>query len=336
MVKTRRYVLAQRPKGLVNDSDFRHEEHELGDIQEGEVLAKLKWLSFDPAQRGWMNEADSYRPPMKLNEPVEAGGIVEVIESRNPDFKQGDLLGGMTSWQEHQILTASSLSKLSKIPPNLPPNVALNVCGTVGLTALFGLLRVGEFKEGDVVLVSGAAGATGSLVGQIAKAKGAKKVIGIAGGADKVKHLTEVLKFDAGIDYKNEDVAKRIKEEAPEGVNVYFDNVGGKILEASIANMKFKGRIVCCGSISNYNATKDEYQTVNNLFRLTTKSLRMEGFIVTDFLKEWGTGRQELLEMWQKGQIQSVEDIQEGWENIPKTFFRLFKGENTGKQLARL
>jgi len=223
--------------------------------------------------------------------------------------------------------------KLFRIPPGVPSNVALNVCGGVGLTAYFGLLKIGApLIEGSVVVVSGAAGATGMVAGQIAKLKGAK-VIGIAGGPSKVKFLLENLHFDAAIDYKSENVAKRLLELAPKGIDIYFDNVGGVILDAALNNLALHARVVACGSISGYNG---DVQGVSNLSRLVTQRAKMEGFIVSDFSNEFPEALKDLGTWLKEGKIKSVEDIQHGWENIPKTLLRIFHGENLGKQLLKL
>jgi len=332
-LKNRQWTLVRRPKGNIDIAqDFKLQEEEIRELKDGEVLAKSHYLSFDPAQRTWMNEGGSYTSAIGLGEVVRALGVGEVVESKHDGFKKGDLVSGLFGWQEYLLGEAKGLNKLF---PGMSPVVALGPCGIVGLTAYFGLLRVGEFKPGDVVVVSGAAGATGSLVGQIAKLKGAKKVIGIAGGAEKVKLLKEELGYDEAIDYKSENVAARLKELVPNEINVYFDNVGGEILEAALAQIAQNARVVLCGGISQYNA-EDSVVGPRNYLNLVTRRGRMEGFIVTDYIQDFPTGVKDLFQWVQEGKLKYKTDLQEGFENIPTTFLRLFSGANNGKQLLKL
>ncbi len=248
----RRLVLAERPSGMVDESTVRLEESEAPEPGDGEALARVRYLSIDPTIRTWMDDAPGYLPPIALGEVIRSGGIVEVLASNSPRYETGQLLFGMTGWQDYVIADEGERA-LQAIPPGVPPTTALGLFGITGLTAYFGLIDVGRVKEGDVVVVSAAAGATGSVVGQIARIKGASRVIGIAGGPEKCAYVKDELGFDAAIDYKSGDVAARLAQEAPDGIDLYFDNVGGEILEAALAQLALRGRIVRCGAIAGYN-----------------------------------------------------------------------------------
>jgi len=338
--ENRKWILHQRPKGQVQLSDFLLQTESLPQLQDGECLIKTLFVSFEPAQRGWMNDVPSYVPPIALGEVVRAPGVGEVIQSKNNNYAVGDKVWGMFGWQEYVVASESGFrnvtstkGELFRVPEGVSLTAPLSVIGLIGYTAYFGFLEVGKPKEGDVVLVSAAAGATGSLVGQIAKIKGCR-VIGIAGGADKCKLLKEQLGFDETIDYKSENVFQRIKELAPNGVNIYFDNVAGDILEAAISNMANFGTIVQCGGISAYNST--EPKGPKNYLMIVRKRLRVQGFIVFDFAKEYPRAAKELTQWVTEGKLKVVEDIKNGFENIPDTFFHLFTGGNTGKLLLKL
>src|ERR1700716_1036828 len=250
--RNRRLVLAERPSGMVEEGTVRLEEGEVPEPGAGEALASVRFLSIDPTIRTWMDDAPGYLPPIAIDEVVRGAGIAEVVSSNCECYSPGDLLFGMTGWQDYVIADEGERA-MQTLPAGVPPTVALGLFGVPGVAADFGLLGVGRMKEGDVVVVSGAAGATGSTVGQIAKIKGAGKVIGIAGGPEKCRWIVEELGFDAAIDYKNEDVAERLRETAPEGVDLYFDNVGGEILDACLGQLAMRGRVVLCGAISTYN-----------------------------------------------------------------------------------
>lgn len=264
---------------------------------------------------------------------MRAFTVGQVIESDSADFSPGDFLQGMLGWQEYVI--CGGPPGVSKLPEGIPPHLALSVLGGTGLTAYFGLLDIGEPKQGDVVVVSGAAGATGSVAGQIAKIKGASKVVGIAGGAQKCAWLTDELGFDAAIDYKTENVENRLATLCPEGINIFFDNVGGSILDDALTNMAMHGRVVLCGAISGYN---DEELPLGpkNYTQLIVQRGRMEGFIVFDYIHKAHEAMQDLSSWLSEGRIKHAEDVQEGIENAPATFLRLFQGKNKGKQLLKI
>ena len=329
--------LKSRPVGMVAESDFEYVEEPLRDLGEGELLIRNVYFAFEPAMRGWLNDVKSYVPPVQIGEVMRAATVGQVIESRNPDYEPGDFVQGQMGWQEYAITDgkAGAMAGISKIQEGVPPYLMLSALGGTGLTAYFGMLDIGKPEAGDVVVVSGAAGATGSVAGQIAKIKGASKVVGIAGGPEKCKWLQQEAGYDAAIDYKSEDVRARLREECPKGINVFFDNVGGDILDAALLNMAQQGRIVLCGGISQYNETELP-PGPRNYMQLVIRRCRMEGFIVIDYLHRAGEAIRELVGWIESGQMKHIEDIQEGIENTPKTFLRLFQGKNLGKQLLKI
>ena len=297
-------------------------------------MLRTRMLSFDPAMRGWVIDEPSYLPPVAIGEVMRAGSVGEVIESENPGLPVGSMVQGMTGWQEYAVVGPESMIPPQPIPEGLSPEMALSVFGTTTLTAYFGLLDVAQCHAGETVLVSGAAGATGSMVAQIAKLKGCR-VIGIAGGAEKCAWLQESCGVDEVIDYKSENVADRLHQLCPIGINVFFDNVGGDILQAGIGEMADFGRIALCGGISGYN---DETPAPgpNNLMVLVQRRVRMQGFIVIDYMDRFAEAYLEMAEWVGAGQINWRADVQEGFENIPATLQRLFSGANQGKQLLAL
>ena len=234
--QNRRLVLAERPSGLVDESTTRLETADLPELQDGEALIKVGYLSIDPTIRTWMDDVPSYLPPIGIDEVIRSGGVGEVVESRSDAYQPGQLVFGMTGWQDYVIADDGERS-MQVLPDGVPPGIAIGILGVTGMTAYFGLTDVGQIKEGDVVVVSGAAGATGSAAGQIAKIKGAKKVVGIAGGAEKCAHIVDELGFDEAIDYKSDNVAQRLRQACPDGIDLYFDNVGGSILNDCLANL---------------------------------------------------------------------------------------------------
>ncbi|HMJ54960.1 MAG TPA: NADP-dependent oxidoreductase [Polyangiaceae bacterium] len=333
--RNRRWLLAERPTGLVEDKNFRWVEEPLPEIKsDGEILVRNLYLSCDPTQRGWMAR-DTYLPAVAIGEVMRSGAVGRVEQSRSPDYAVGDLVVGTFGWQDYVVVqTRASGMRPMKIPTGVPIPLALSALGLTGLTAYFGLLEIGQPKSGETVVVSGAAGATGSIVGQIARIKGCRAV-GIAGGKDKCGWLVREAKFDAAIDYKSEDVSARLRELCPNGIDIYFDNVGGDILDAALARLAMRGRVVLCGAISQYNATELP-PGPKNYMNLLLKRGRMEGFIILDYLERAGEAVQALAGWVAKGQIVDRVDIQEGLENAPRTLRRLFLGENIGKQLLKV
>jgi len=332
--RNRQWCLARRPVGMVSEADFEYREEPLPRIADGEALLRVLYLSFDPAMRGWMEDRPSYIPPVQIGEVMRAGAVAQVVESKAPGLAPGDFVQGLFGWQEWAV-SGQGLRAPTKLAPGTPLTWPLGVLGITGWTAYFGLLDLGKPKAGETVLVSGAAGATGSVAAQIAKHVVGCRVVGIAGGAAKCRWLTAELGLDAAIDYKSENVARRIGELCPKGVNVYFDNVGGEILEAALEHIAERARIVLCGGISGYNE-KEPAPGPRNLMNLVVRRGRMEGFIVIDYAARFGEASRELAGWVRAGKIQHKEDIQRGIENAPRTFLRLFHGENTGKQLLQV
>jgi NADPH-dependent curcumin reductase CurA len=332
----RQWLLKQRPQGMVSLDDFELTESNAptANLAKGEVLIKNLYLSFDPAMRGWMDDEPSYLPPVEIGQPMRASAVGQVVESENDELPSGTLVQGMFGWQEFALAKPDDLIPATALPEGTPPTMPLSIFGGTSLTAYFGLLSVGALTEGETILVSGAAGATGSVVAQIAKIKNCT-VIAIAGGKEKADWLLNDCKVDAVIDYKNENVEQRISELCPNGINVFFDNVGGDILQAGIEHMAEKGRIVLCGQISSYNSAMPA-PGPNNLMKLIVNRVRMEGFIMIDFMDRIDEAMNDLVTWVMEGKIVYHEDIQEGFDNIPETFLRLFSGKNEGKQLLKL
>ena len=331
----RQWLLSKRPHGVVDRENFEYAETSIPEAGEGEVLVRNLFLSFDPTQRGWMEDRESYLPPVQLGEPMRAGSVGQVMETNHPEFARGDLVQTTGGWQDFVVAApGQGPMGLSKVPDGISPEMMMSVLGITGLTAYWGLLDLGEPKAGETVLVSGAAGATGSVAGQIAKIKGCR-VVGIAGGVEKCTWLKEELGFDEVIDYKNENVDERIGETCPNKVDVFFDNVGGDILEAALNHINMKARVVLCGGISAYNATEPVPGPVN-LMNLVIMRARMEGFIVIDYMDRAGIAIEALLGWVGAGELKFQIDLQEGFENIPDTLNRLFTGKNLGKQLLKI
>ena len=330
MTKNKKWILKKRPKGLVEESNFKFIEEELSELQDGEILIQTEYLSVDPTQRMWLTDMPGYLPPIQIDEVIRSGGMGRVIKSKNERFDEGDLVNGFMGWQTHLI---SDGKGFTKVPEVLPIPTMLNVLGLTGITAYFGLLDIGQPNEGDTVVVSGAAGATGSVVAQIAKIKGCN-VIGIAGGEEKCGWL-EDCGLDHVIDYKATKATKELGRIAKDGIDIYFDNVGGPLLEAVLFKINLNARIVICGAISNYAST-DMPVGPRNLSSLIVNRARMEGFLVLDYLDKADEARQELSRWLMDGKIKHREDIQEGIENCPNTLNRLFTGQNIGKQILKI
>jgi NADPH-dependent curcumin reductase CurA len=329
--KNRRWLLAARPTGMIDESLFRWVEEDVPAIGDGEILARVLYLSCDPTQRGWMAR-DTYLPAMKIDEVVRSAGVGRVIASKDPAYAVGDLVSGLVGWQDYAVLPRGAMP--TKVPPGVPIPLAMSALGLTGLTAYFGLLDVGRPKAGETVVVSGAAGATGSVVGQIARIQGCR-AIGIAGGPEKCAWLTGEAGFDAAIDYKSEDVGARLRELCPKGIDVFFDNVGGEQLDIALARLAMHGRVVLCGGIAQYNEATPPPGPKNYL-NLIVKRGRMEGFLVFDFFARAPEAVAQLLAWVQEGKIKDRVDIVEGLENAPRALRRLFTGENRGKQLVKI
>ena len=329
MATNRRIVLASRPQGAASTSNFRLETVDLPALADGQVLVRNHWLSLDPYMRGRMNDARSYATPQPLNETMIGGTVGVVAESRNPKFAVGDAVVGMFGWQEHGI---SDGANLRKVDPALPLSAYLGAVGMPGVTAWYGLNRIIEPKASEIVVVSAASGAVGSVVGQLAKLAGCRAV-GIAGGSDKCRYVVDELKFDACIDYKSQDVGKRLEELCPRGIDGYFENVGGDILNAVLPCMNAHGRIALCGLIAAYDK---EPIPLKNPGWLLTSRLKLQGFIISEHMEDWPQALQELGGGVASGKIRFRESIVQGLENAPTAFLGLLKGQNFGKQLVKL
>jgi NADPH-dependent curcumin reductase len=324
------FKLAKRPVGMVQRSDFDYAETPVAQPGDGEVLVKILYISLDPAMRGWMNEGKSYVPPVGLGEVMRAGAAGRVIASRDPNIAVGEHVVGILGVQEYAVAKGKALTKVD--PRLVPLPVYLGTLGMPGMTAYFGLLEVGQPKAGETVVVSGAAGAVGQVVGQIAKIKGCRAV-GIAGGADKCDYLRSIG-FDAAIDYKHEDVRAGLKQHCPKGVDVYFDNVGGEILDIVLTQLAMHARIVICGAISQYNETR--MKGPSNYMSLLVNRAMMKGMVVFDYASRYAEAAREMAGWMASGQLKTREDIVAGLETFPETLLRLFKGENTGKLVLKV
>ena len=331
--QNRQFQLAARPVGMVKPTDFRFVTAPAPSPGPGEVLIKVQYLSLDPAMRGWMNEGRSYVRPVEIGEVMRAGGVGRVIASNDAGSAVGDAVSATTGIQEYAVCKAAEVRKIDPAIAPLPRY--LGVLGAPGMTAYFGLLDVGQPKAGETVVVSGAAGAVGTIAGQIAKIKGCRAV-GIAGGADKCRYLVEELGFDAAIDYKHEDTRKKLREYCPKGIDIYFDNVGGDILEAALANLARKARVVLCGAISQYNATADSLRGPRNYMSLLINRARMEGFVVFDYAARYGEAAKIMAGWMAENKLRAREDIVEGIETFPDTFLKLFRGDNLGKLVLKV
>ncbi|MEE3853124.1 NADP-dependent oxidoreductase [Gordonia sp. LSe1-13] len=334
--KNRRWLLAQRPSGIVGPEHFELVVDAVPSIADGEFLVRNRWLSCDPAQRTYM-EFDSYIPAVQIGELMVGASVGEVVESKHPDFQVGDVVSGAFGWQEYAVSDGSPFGGL--IPPVTVPDgvdapTALSLFGITGLTAYIGLIDVARVKAGDTVVVSGALGAVGSVVCQIAKLKGCR-VVGIAGGPRKCDLLRAELGVNEAIDYKNDDVDARLGETCPDGIDVFFDNVGGEILDAALAHIAVGARIALCGSVSGYSESQGR-SPITNAFNLTLQRATMTGFLVFDHLDRAPEATADLATWAAQGQIKNQIDVVEGLENAPTALRRLFTGENVGKQLVRL
>lgn len=328
----RQFLLAKRPVGQASREDFTYQEVPVGELASGQILVKNHYLSLDPAMRGWMNEGKSYIAPVGLGEVMRALGVGEVIASHSDQFAEGDFVQGALGVQDYFL---GEPKGFYKVDPKLAPLPRyLSALGMTGMTAYFALLDVGAPQSGDTVVISGAAGAVGSVAGQIAKLKGCR-VIGIAGGKQKCESLVNELGFDGVIDYKSEDVLAGLKRECPNGVNVYFDNVGGDILDAVLSRLAPKARVVICGAISQYNNTSPVKGPSNYLSLLVNRA-RMEGFVVMDYASRFAAAGLEMAGWMAEGKLKSREDIVDGLETFPETLQKLFKGENFGKLVLKV
>ncbi|MEV7930033.1 NADP-dependent oxidoreductase [Kitasatospora sp. NPDC088779] len=334
MTATNRQIrLARRPVGEVRAEDWAHGSEPVPAAGPGQFVGRTRYVSLDPAMRGWLDDRPSYLPPVGLGEVMRAGSVVEVVESDHPKFRVGDHVVGSFGVQEYVVSDGKGALKVD--PALAPLSTYLGALGMPGMTAYFGLLDVGALKEGETVVVSGAAGAVGSLVGQIARIKGCR-VVGIAGGPEKCALLTGELGFDAAIDYHSEDVRKALRDHAPDGIDVYFDNVGGDVLDAALTRLAMHARVVLCGAISQYN-NETAVQGPSNYLSLLVRRARMEGFVVFDYAPRYPEAARELAGWIADGRIKVKEHVVEGTvDDFPAVLGMLFRGENTGKLVLRL
>ena len=332
-MKNKQLIFKKRPNGHPDDSTWSLETTDTIEPKEGEVLIEQHYISLDPAMRGWMNEGKSYIEPVKIGDVMRAGSVGKVVASNNhPKYLVGDYLSG---WGGVQQYVTTNAEKWHQVDPSLAPlPMYLSTLGMTGMTAYFGILEVGKIKKGDIVLISGAAGAVGSVVGQIAKIKGCR-VVGIAGGKEKCDYLIHELGFDAAIDYKSENVMLALRDKCPEGLDVFFDNVGGDMLDAALVHLRRGARIVICGAISQYNATTRPKGPSNYLSLLVNRAT-MQGMVVFDYADKYGQAAKEMGQWIKEGKLKSKEDVYEGIENFKQTYERLFTGDKHGKLVLKV
>jgi NADPH-dependent curcumin reductase len=326
------FQLAARPVGLPKSEDWRYVEEPIPQPGDGEVLVKILYISLDPAMRGWMNDSRSYIAPVGIGDVMRALGAGEVIASNHPDVAVGDHVTGLLGVQEYTVAHGAAVLKVDTRLADLP--VYLSTLGMPGMTAYFGLLDIGRPETGETVVISGAAGAVGGIAGQIAKLKGARAV-GIAGGPEKCRYVVQELGYDEAIDYKAKDINEALGEHCPEGIDVYFDNVGGEILDAALAHLSRHARVVICGAISQYNVTT-AFRGPSNYMSLLVNHASMTGFVVSDYGDRLAEGAAEMAGWLASGKIKSREEIVDGLETFPDTLLRLYRGENTGKLVLRV
>jgi NADPH-dependent curcumin reductase CurA len=332
MQTNRQWLIAARPDGLVKESDFLWRESPLPSPGEDDVLVRSVYLSLDPTNRVWMNEAESYLPALAIGDVMRGVAIGVVEESRNPSFSKGDIVQGLLGWQQYSVSPGAALNKLPKGLP-VPMTAFFGLLGHIGLTAYFGLLDICQPKAGETLVVSTAAGAVGSLAGQIGKIKGCH-VVGLTGSDEKCAWLKE-LGFDAAINYKTENVTEGLQRHCPQGIDIYFDNVGGDILEAVLNLINLRARISICGMISQYNADQPA-PGPKNLANLISKRARMEGFLCTDYSNRAQEAFTEMIGWLMQGKLKYRVDVVEGLENAPRALKKLFDGSNSGKLIVRV
>ncbi len=331
-ISNRAWVLVSRPKDYFENENVRMMELKVPELATGEFLVKNIWLSFDPTQLNWMKR-DTYVDKIEIGEVVRSFSVGQIVESKNNQFKVGDFVSGLFGWQEYAISDGSFVDRVRPIEFVNPPWYSLSLFGITGMSAYFGVKDIGKVKKGDNFLVSSAAGSVGSVAGQIAKIIGAK-VIGIAGGEKKCKWVVAEAGFDYCIDYQKENISEKLSELFPEGIDVYFDNVGGQILDIVLSKIRQNGRIVLCGAISGYGT--ENFYPLRNYPILNSRRARMEGFIVTDFIERFGEAYRDLYIWLKENRLKQREEITFGLENAPDVFKKLFTGANFGKQILKI
>jgi NADPH-dependent curcumin reductase CurA len=329
----RQVILISHPEGMPTEANFALREAAMPKPREGEVLVKSLYISVDPYMRALMSERSSYMmSTFQLNEPITGGVVGKVVESKSPQFNPGDTVIGFLNWADYSVANGADLKQIDQT--TAPASTALGVLGMPGMTAYFGLLEIGQPQKDETVVISGAAGAVGGLVGQIAKIKGARTV-GIAGSNEKINLLTKELGFDAAVNYKSPRFAEELKKACPKGVDVYFDNVGGTVTDNVLSLLNRSGRMVVCGQISQYNQDKPDIGP-RPFLTFLNKGALMKGFLVMNYYERFPEGLQQMAQWIKEGKLKYKETITNGLENTPKAFIALFKGENIGKQLVKL
>ena len=329
----KRQILKKRPTGIPDENTWELVESKVRDLMEGEMLLHQEFISLDPAMRGWINQTRSYIAPVEVGQVMRAGSVGKIIKTKGKTiFKEGDYVSGWGGVQNYCITKGENFYLVDPQKANLP--AYLGVLGMPGMTAYFGITEVGKIKNGDTVLVSGAAGAVGSIVGQIAKIKGCR-VIGIAGGKLKCNYLTKTLGFDGSIDYKSENVTKAIKNYCPKGIDVFFDNVGGDILDSALIFLRKNARVVICGAISQYNSS-EKISGPKNYLSLLVNRASMQGMVVFDYAPMYGKAMSDIAKWIKQGKLNHREDIYDGIENFRETFLRLFSGDKKGKLILKI
>lgn len=335
MPVNRRFALRQRPEGRIDDSTFELLEEELPAIGDGEALVRTEWISLDPTNRGWINDQPGYLPPVAIGETMRGLGLGRVVESRHPDYEEGQLVQGLSGWTEHFV--ASDAAPLQRVPAveGVSPSLYLGALGMTGLTAWVGMKEIGKPKEGETVVVSAAAGAVGSVAGQLAKRDGAR-VVGIAGGPEKGSILTEKLGFDAAVDHRAADWREQLKAATPDGIDVDFENVGGKIMDAIFTRLNLHARIALCGLISGYNDSAPPPGSRETFGNLLVKRATLQGFIILDHFGKLAEVSAQLAEWIADGSLEPLETVVEGFEQLPSAINMLFDGANVGKLVVRV
>jgi NADPH-dependent curcumin reductase len=332
----RQWCLATRPIGAIAESNFNWKQEPIPTLEEGQILVRNIYLSLDPTNRGWLDERGNYLPPVAIGEVMRSFGIGVVEQSRNAKFSEGAFVQGYLGWQDYAIVDSTDSTNLSELPKDssVPLAAYLGLFSFIGITAYFGLLEIGKPKVGETLVVSGAAGAVGSLVGQIGKIKGCR-VVGIAGSEEKCRWLKDELGFDAAINYKTESVVESLQQHCPNGIDVYFENVGGEIFDAVLSLINLRSRIALCGLISQYNAI-EPVPSSHNLINLVYQRAKLEGFLVLDYLDRAQEALADLGEWYAQGKIQYRVDVIDGLEHAPSAINKLFDGTNQGKLIIRV
>jgi NADPH-dependent curcumin reductase CurA len=332
----RRFLLRERPTGRINDRTFELVEEAIPEIGDGEALVRNRWISLDPTNRAWIGETPTYLPPVAIGEVMRAGGLGEVVASNSPDYEVGQLVQGLTGWQDYLVASASAPLLAVPAVSGISPSLFLGALGMTGLTAYVGVIDIGRPKPGGTVVVSAAAGAVGSVAGQLAKIQGAR-VVGIAGAERKCALLTDELGFDAAVDYKAADWHEQLKAATPDGIDVDFENVGGEIMEAVFGRLNIRARVALCGLISGYNDDPASASTgPRNFANLLIQRVHLEGFIVLDHFARAGEIVPQLAGWLSEGKLKARETVVEGFEQLPVAINMLFDGENTGKLVVKL